>query len=35
MAAMYFKEADGPRAVTFPDGNVITCADLPEPNTGR
>lgn len=32
---MYLKKVDGPRAVTLPDGSVMTRADLPEPNTGR
>ena len=32
---MYLKKVEGPRAVTLPDGSVMTRADLPEPNTGR
>ena len=32
---MYLKKVDGPRAVTLPDGSVMSRADLPEPNTGR
>ena len=32
---MYLKKVDGPRAVTLPNGTVMTRADLPEPNTGR
>lgn len=32
---MYLKKVDGPRAVTLPDGSVMTRADLPEPDTGR
>ena len=32
---MYLKKVDGPRAVTLPDGTVITRADLPEPGTRR
>lgn len=32
---MYLKKVDGPRAVTLPDGSIMTRADLPEPNTGR
>ena len=32
---MYLKKVDGPRAVTLPDGSVMTRADLPKPNTGR
>ena len=31
---MYLKKVDGPRAVTLPDGTVLTQADLP-PNTAR
>lgn len=32
---MYLKKVDGPRAVTLPDGTVLTQADLPERNTKR
>ena len=32
---MYLKKVDGPRAVTLPDGTVLTQADLPPPNTRR
>jgi hypothetical protein len=32
---MYLKKIDGPRAVTLPDGRVMTRADLPEPGTER
>ena len=32
---MYLKKVDGPRAVTLPDGRVMTRADLPEPATRR
>ncbi len=32
---MYLRKIDGPRAVTLPDGSVMTRADLPDPNTGR
>lgn len=32
---MYLKKVDGPRAVTLPDGTVMSRADLPEPNTRR
>jgi hypothetical protein len=32
---MYLKKIDGPRAVTLPDGRVMTRADLPEPRTER
>lgn len=32
---MYLKKLDGPRAVTLPDGTVMTRADLPPPDTGR
>jgi hypothetical protein len=28
---MYLKKVDGPRAVTLPDGTVMTRADLPDP----
>ncbi|MBY5932383.1 DUF1153 domain-containing protein [Tateyamaria omphalii] len=31
---MYLKKVNGPRAVTMPDGTVLTQADLP-PNTTR
>jgi hypothetical protein len=32
---MYLKKVDGPRAVTLPDGTVMTRADLPPPDTAR
>ena len=32
---MYLKKVDGPRAVTLPDGTVMTRADLPDPETRR
>ena len=32
---MYLKKIDGPRAVTLPDGTVMTRADLPDPATRR
>jgi hypothetical protein len=32
---MFLKKIDGPRAVTLPDGTVMTRADLPEATTGR
>ena len=32
---MYLKKVDGPRAVTLPDGQVLTQADLPPSNTRR
>lgn len=32
---MYLKKVDGPRAVTLPDGSVMTRADLPAPETTR
>ncbi|MEL7133862.1 MAG: DUF1153 domain-containing protein [Pseudomonadota bacterium] len=32
---MYLKKVDGPRAVTLPDGTVLTQADLPPPSTRR
>ena len=32
---MYLKKVDGPRAVTLPDGSVMTLADLPDPDTRR
>ena len=32
---MYLKKTNGPRAVTLPDGSVLTRADLPEPATRR
>ena len=28
---MFLKKVDGPRAVTLPDGSVLTVADLPPP----
>ena len=33
--AMYLKKIDGPRAVTLPDGTVMTRADLPVKETRR
>ncbi|MGI3165539.1 DUF1153 domain-containing protein [Pseudooceanicola sp. 200-1SW] len=32
---MYLKKVQGPRAVTLPDGRVMTRADLPPANTRR
>ncbi|QMU57577.1 MAG: DUF1153 domain-containing protein [Boseongicola sp.] len=32
---MYLKKVDGPRAVTLPDGTVMTRADLPDQHTRR
>jgi uncharacterized protein DUF1153 len=32
---MYLKKVDGPRAITLPDGTVLTQADLPAPTTRR
>jgi hypothetical protein len=32
---MYIKKVDGPRAVTLPDGRVLTLADLPPADTTR
>jgi len=32
---MYLKKIDGPRAVTLPDGTVLSRADLPPPGTRR
>ena len=32
---MYLKKVDGPRAVTLPDGTIMTRADLPDPKTRR
>ncbi len=32
---MYLKKIKGPRAVTLPDGTVMTRADLPDANTRR
>jgi hypothetical protein len=32
---MYLKKVDGPRAVTLPDGSVLTRADLPDPGVVR
>ncbi len=32
---MYIKKVDGPRAVTLPDGTVLTHADLPPRDTRR
>ncbi|MBW6417221.1 DUF1153 domain-containing protein [Celeribacter sp. PS-C1] len=32
---MYLKKVDGPRAVTLPDGSMMTRADLPPKETRR
>ena len=32
---MYLKKTNGPRAVTLPDGKIMTRADLPSPETRR
>lgn len=32
---MYLRKLDGPRAVTLPDGSVMTRADLPAADTRR
>jgi len=32
---MYLKKVEGPRAVTLPDGSIMTRADLPGANTRR
>ncbi|SDH98583.1 DUF1153 domain-containing protein [Lutimaribacter saemankumensis] len=32
---MYLKKVEGPRAVTLPDGSVMTRADLPPADTRR
>lgn len=32
---MFLKKVDGPRAVTLPDGTIMTRADLPPVNTRR
>lgn len=32
---MYLKKVDGPRAVTLPDGSIMTRADLPDVDTRR
>ena len=32
---MYLRKIEGPRAVTLPDGRILTRADLPAPDTGR
>ena len=32
---MYLKKVDGPRAVTLPDGSIMSRADLPPPTTRR
>jgi len=32
---MYLKRVDGPRQVTLPDGNTLSRADLPPPDTRR
>jgi len=32
---MYLKKVDGPRAITLPDGSVMSRADLPPPETRR
>lgn len=32
---MYLRKIEGPRAVTLPDGSIITRADLPDKTTSR
>ncbi|MCB2109927.1 MAG: DUF1153 domain-containing protein [Defluviimonas sp.] len=32
---MYIRKIEGPRAVTLPDGRIMTRADLPAPGTQR
>ena len=32
---MYLKKVDGPRAVTLPNGKIMSRADLPAPQTRR
>jgi len=32
---MFLRKVEGPRSVTLPDGNIMTRADLPPPNTQR
>lgn len=32
---MFLKKVDGPRAVTLPDGSILTRADLPDAKTKR
>ena len=32
---MYLKKVEGPRAITLPDGQVMSRADLPPPTTRR
>ncbi|MCK0143606.1 DUF1153 domain-containing protein [Aliiroseovarius sp. F20344] len=32
---MYLKKIEGPRAVTLPDGSILTRADLPPKDTRR
>lgn len=32
---MYLKKVGGPRAITLPDGTVLTRGDLPAPDTSR
>ncbi|MCK4713450.1 MAG: DUF1153 domain-containing protein [Marinosulfonomonas sp.] len=32
---MYLKKVDGPRAISLPDGTMMTRADLPAPSTRR
>ncbi|MGR3499912.1 MAG: CtrA inhibitor SciP [Limimaricola soesokkakensis] len=32
---MYLRKVEGPRAVTLPDGRILTRADLPSPDTER
>ncbi|NNE79499.1 MAG: DUF1153 domain-containing protein [Silicimonas sp.] len=32
---MYLKKVNGPRAVTLPDGTIMTRADLPDADTRR
>lgn len=35
VSEMYLRKVDGPRAVTLPDGRVLTRADLPDKSTSR
>ena len=32
---MFLKKIEGPRAITLPDGQILTRADLPDPAVGR
>lgn len=32
---MYLKKVEGPRAVTLPDGSILSRADMPPPDTKR